>query len=721
LGAIPAQIQPAYAGGLNSFSIGASEDGVPQDFVTVIGSATTFLGWELDAEVFLTPSAGPWVKHFVQVDPTGSETFFFADVDPSNDPFPVGDGTGDRTVFPISEVLLVSGPSGWGDWHERVTTSGFEWDTNPLIRINFLACGPPTCSVSFPTPFELKIDFDPALSPGDILLIDKNLVYVGPPPFGSFNFIEVEQFPTPFIPGCTSNDECQDDLFCNGEEICNLDSGLCESGTPADCSILDDQCGQGICDLISDSCIITPENNLGICDDGDACTTGDFCLVGRCMGGSPIVCADDGNACTNDLGCNPATGSCTFEDVVCADDGNACTNDLGCDPDTGSCIFEDVPISPPTFCDDGNACTPEGVCLGAQCFVIGTTDCSASANECNAAMCDPDSGCFSSPTNEGGSCDDGNSGTQNDVCTGGMCSGDSVSNDTDVRDISKTCTETTDASGEKKFEVTVSGEAADSQGIKKIEVIFHFPDPPPTPDETRLVFENFGTLNNVESFDQTFELDTKPESIEIKITDGDGNETTVDPPLECTPPPGAGDVQGQSTITGTCGVIAELEINDVGNQLNLIPSGDIRVFLENPGNAPARYDATRTTCTNDDDLQRDCTLKFSSGDLSFAAKTELPGPVSPPTTLAEVVEAFDTIFRDWQWRMQMSVQQVADDAAAGLKQKVTVTVDAICDRDDFGNPNQVCPDFATSFNGDCICDLTGNPPNNNACPNPNLD
>jgi len=55
-------------------------------------------------------------------------------------------------------------------------------------------------------------------------------------------------------------------------------------------------------------------------------------------------------------------------------------------------------------------------------------------------------------------------------------------------------------------------------------------------------------------------------------------------------------------------------------------------------------------------------------------------------------------------------------AGAGLKQKVTVTVDAICDRDDFGNPNQVCPDFATSVNGDCICDATGNPPNNNACP-----
>jgi len=179
-----------------------------------------------------------------------------------------------------------------------------------------------------------------------------------------------------------------------------------------------------------------------------------------------------------------------------------------------------------------------------------------------------------------------------------------------------------------------------------------------------------------------------------------------------------GDVQGQATITGTCGVIALLEINDVGNQLNLVPSTpDVRVTFENPGNAPAQYDVTRTFCTNDNDLERDCTLKFSTGDLTFAAKTELPGPVALPTLMADVVLPFDTIFRDWQWRMEMTAQQVADDALAGLNEKVTVTVTATCDRDEGGNPNQQCPQFATSINGNCLCDLTGNPPNNNACPN----
>jgi len=177
---------------------------------------------------------------------------------------------------------------------------------------------------------------------------------------------------------------------------------------------------------------------------------------------------------------------------------------------------------------------------------------------------------------------------------------------------------------------------------------------------------------------------------------------------------GGGDVQGQATITGTCGVIATPEITDTGNQLNLVPTPDIRIEFENPGNAPAQYDATRTLCTNDNDLQRDCTLKFSTGDLTFAAKTELPGPVALPTLMADVVLPFDTIFRDWQLRMEMTAQQVADDA--GQNEKVTVTVTATCDRDEVGNPNQQCPQFATSINGNCLCDATGNPPNNNACP-----
>ena len=105
-----------------------------------------------------------------------------------------------------------------------------------------------------------------------------------------------------------------------------------------DCSNLDDQCSQGTCDPSDGSCFPTPVNNLGICDDGDACTTGDFCLVARCMGGSP-------------------------------------------------------------------------------------TDCSALDDQCNAAMCDSVTGCFSEPVADGTQCDDEDPNTQNDMCTAGLCSG----------------------------------------------------------------------------------------------------------------------------------------------------------------------------------------------------------------------------------------------------------------------------------------------------------
>jgi len=40
---------------------------------------------------------------------------------------------------------------------------------------------------------------------------------------------------------------------------------------------------------------------------------------------------DDGNACTNDLGCDFVTGSCIFEDVVCPINEN-------CDPSSGECV-----------------------------------------------------------------------------------------------------------------------------------------------------------------------------------------------------------------------------------------------------------------------------------------------------------------------------------------------------------------------------------------------
>src|SRR5262249_56167772 len=48
------------------------------------------------------------------------------------------------------------------------------------------------------------------------------------------------------------------------------------------------------------------------CNDGNACTVGDFCQSGVCISGGGANC-DDGNPCTAD-GCNPGAG-CTHSFV----------------------------------------------------------------------------------------------------------------------------------------------------------------------------------------------------------------------------------------------------------------------------------------------------------------------------------------------------------------------------------------------------------------------
>jgi len=45
---------------------------------------------------------------------------------------------------------------------------------------------------------------------------------------------------------------------------------------------------------------------MATCDDGLACTTGDVCTAGQCVGQAPAIC-DDANPCTRD-GCDDVAG-----------------------------------------------------------------------------------------------------------------------------------------------------------------------------------------------------------------------------------------------------------------------------------------------------------------------------------------------------------------------------------------------------------------------------
>jgi|GEM_PF-2505054 len=70
---------------------------------------------------------------------------------------------------------------------------------------------------------------------------------------------------------CTGPEDCDDGLWCNGEEVCA--GYVCQAGSPPDCDdaidCTDDACNEG-----ADACDNLPDDTL--CDDGNLCTN-DVC------------------------------------------------------------------------------------------------------------------------------------------------------------------------------------------------------------------------------------------------------------------------------------------------------------------------------------------------------------------------------------------------------------------------------------------------------------
>ncbi len=188
------------------------------------------------------------------------------------------------------------------------------------------------------------------------------------------------------------------------------------------------------------SCVCAEGHSCaGPCHDGDPCTQTDVCSAGVCVG-TEIDC-NDGNVCTTDS-CSFGTcvnesmpgATCNDSDVCTVDDmcdilGNClgtpmdCNDQNDCTADScigGECLH--TPLSG-TNCDDLDPCTENDTCSGGICS--GTQkDCSNLDDQCNLGTCNQVNGsCIQLAINEGASCDDEDTCTFSDVCVAGTCQG----------------------------------------------------------------------------------------------------------------------------------------------------------------------------------------------------------------------------------------------------------------------------------------------------------
>lgn len=185
---------------------------------------------------------------------------------------------------------------------------------------------------------------------------------------------------------CTDGDACTENDMCT-TGTCAGTSIVCDDGN----GCTDDACTDGACAFT---------NNMASCDDGFACTENDTCVVGICVGVPNNLLCPDANDCTDDV-CDPTnegassagclwtnnTASCddsvacttgdvcsggmcmgTVDDSLCVDDGNKCTIEF-CHPTSG-CTAGNASagsLCGPAMCCDGGVDGNPSMCSGSAC------------------------------------------------------------------------------------------------------------------------------------------------------------------------------------------------------------------------------------------------------------------------------------------------------------------------------------------------------------------
>ncbi len=267
--------------------------------------------------------------------------------------------------------------------------------------------------------------------------------------FGAGYFCRAGYCQSENITQCTSDSQCDDDLFCNGIERCSPDNegaGLdgCVAGLEVDpddgIPCTEDSCDDSLGEVVNDAtacecesdaqcarpdqgaCIVAicttmrtcetePAPNGTACNDGTSCTLGDACDgAGQCAG------TPSNEACDNDIFCDG--------EEVC-DPGSALSNGEGCVSGVAPNVDDGIPCTIDSCDEEADAAAHDT--SNCECAVPGQACPNSDASACERRTCNDTFACEVVPSEEGDSCNDGFTCTIDDACDAeGQCRGTAI-------------------------------------------------------------------------------------------------------------------------------------------------------------------------------------------------------------------------------------------------------------------------------------------------------
>ncbi len=198
-----------------------------------------------------------------------------------------------------------------------------------------------------------------------------------------------------------ASDSCADIVGCTND-VCI--AGVCQNYPDNDMCPEATDCANYYCDAELD-CQVNYEPDTTQC----RLSAGDCDIAEYCTGSSPDCPADAFLLDTAE--CRPSAGQCDVSEL-CTGNSADCPTDV---------YQEDG-----TSCNDNLTCNNGETCQSGLCTGGSPLNCSAYGNQCNEGLCSEPNGCYSSPTNEGLSCDNGLFCDVEETCQSGACTGGSA-------------------------------------------------------------------------------------------------------------------------------------------------------------------------------------------------------------------------------------------------------------------------------------------------------